>query len=335
MLAIVLGLAVSSLSSVLVLIVLALFIALGLDPVVRSLEGRGVPRGWAIVVVSGGLVAVLVGVLGLVIPAVASQLVEFVRSLPAAIDAFMESQTYAALESNFGDGLTRALDQIEALLTDPATLTAVGGGVLQFGAGLIGGISAVLIVFVLTLYFIASLGGMKSALYRLSPAWSRPRVESLTERITLSVGAYLKGMVILAFLNSVFSLVLHLVLGLPFPVLMAVAAFCITIIPLVGSVVFWIVATLLALFTGPMAAVIFALVYFTYMQIEAYVLTPRVMTRAVAVPGVLVVIGAMVGGTLLGLLGALVAVPVTASILLIVTEVIIPRQAAKTAPEAW
>jgi predicted PurR-regulated permease PerM len=65
------------------------------------------------------------------------------------------------------------------------------------------------------------------------------------------------------------------------------------------------------------------------MQLEAYVLTPRVMSRAIAVPGALVVIGALVGGTLLGLLGALIAIPVTASILLIVTQVLLPKQDAK------
>ncbi|MFT4230909.1 MAG: AI-2E family transporter, partial [Microbacterium sp.] len=143
------------------------------------------------------------------------------------------------------------------------------------------------------------------------------------------VGAYLMGMVILAFVNAVVAFVIHLCLGLPFPALMAVVAFCVTIIPLVGSVLFWAIATSLALFTSPLSALIFAILYAVYMQLEAYVLTPRVMNRAISVPGALVVIGALVGGTLLGLLGALVAVPVTASILLIVKQVVIPRQDAK------
>ena len=99
--------------------------------------------------------------------------------------------------------------------------------------------------------------------------------------------------------------------------------------PLIGSVLYWITATIIALFTGWLPALIFAIVYLIYMQLEAYVLTPRVMNKAISVPGALVVIGAMVGGTLLGLLGALVAIPVTASILLIIKQVFIPRQDAK------
>ena len=74
---------------------------------------------------------------------------------------------------------------------------------------------------------------------------------------------------------------------------------------------------------------IFAIVYLVYMQVEAYLLTPRVMNRTISVPGSLVVIGALVGGTLLGLLGALVAIPVTASVLLIIKQIVIPRQDAK------
>ena len=110
---------------------------------------------------------------------------------------------------------------------------------------------------------------------------------------------------------------------------MGVLAFSITIIPLVGPVLYWIFASILALFTSPLSALIFAICYLIYIQIEAYVITPKVMSKAISIPGSLVVIGALIGGTLLGLIGALVAVPVTASILLIIKQVFIPRQDAK------
>ena len=151
----------------------------------------------------------------------------------------------------------------------------------------------------------------------------------MIDQITESVGGYLMGMVILAFCNSVIAFTLHLILGLPFPLLMGVLAFCITIIPLVGPVLYWIIATILALFTSPLSALIFAICTSIYIQIEAYVLTPKVMSKAIEIPGSLVVIGALIGGTLLGLLGALIAIPVTASILLIIKQVFLPRQDAK------
>lgn len=107
---------------------------------------------------------------------------------------------------------------------------------------------------------------------------------------------------------------------------MAVVAFSVTLIPLVGSVLFWSIGTVVALIASPIGGLVFAIVYLVYMQIEAYVLTPKVMNTAISVPGSLVVIGALVGGTLMGLLGALVAIPVTASILLIIKKVYIPKQ---------
>ncbi|MFX8786211.1 AI-2E family transporter, partial [Acinetobacter baumannii] len=80
-----------------------------------------------------------------------------------------------------------------------------------------------------------------------------------------------------------------------------VIAFCITLIPLVGTVAFWVIGSSLALFASPVGALVFAALYLIYMQVEAYVLTPRIMNRAISIPGSLVVIGALVGGTLLGL----------------------------------
>ncbi|MDT0182596.1 AI-2E family transporter [Microbacterium sp. ARD31] len=327
--ALLLGLALGSLSTVLIYILFALFAALGLDPAVRWLQSRNVSRTWSIVIVFTAFALVLVGVLLLVIPTLVRQVASFITDLPQSIANFMRTDFFIWLESTFGDSVGTILDEVQNFLLNPSNIAAIGGGVLQVGVGIATGISGVIIVIVLTLYFIATLPSMKQSLYRLSPARNRAKLAELTEQITDSVGGYLMGMVVLAFFNAMFTLLLHLLIGLPFPALMAVVAFCITIIPLVGPVLFWIIGTFVALFDSPLSALIFAAAYLVYMQIEAYVVTPRVMNRTVSVPGSLVVIGALVGGTLLGLLGALIAIPVTASILLIIKQVVIPRQDAK------
>jgi predicted PurR-regulated permease PerM len=328
--ALVLGLALSSLTTVLMYIVLALFVTLGLDPAVRALERRGLGRPWAIVITFLVFALAIVGVLWLIIPTVVRQIVLFVQSIPGFVDDAVRSETYARLQEMFGDGLGTLTDRVEEFLTDPSSLAMIGGGALQAGFGIASGFSGLIIVLVLALYFLASLQQMKHSFYRLAPARHRAGLEDLTEQITQSIGGYLAGMVILALCNAAVVFILHLVLGLAFPALMAVTAFCITLIPLVGTVLFWIIGSALALFTDPVTALVFAVVYLVYMQVEAYLLTPRVMTRVVSVPGSLVVIGALVGGTLLGLLGALIAIPVTASVLLIIKNLVIPRQDAKT-----
>lgn len=329
LLAIGLGAAVTSLATIWIYIAFALFAALGLDPVVRSLQRRHVPRTWGIVIVYSVFALLLVGVMWLVVPTVIRQIAQFLDSIPTMIADFQNTDAYAWLRDQFGDQVPVWLDQLQAFITNPNNIATIGGGVLQVGVGIATTISGIIIIIVLSLYFLASLDQMKSAFYRLAPARNREFVGEMTEEITGSVGSYLMGMVVLAFFNSVITFILYSILGLPFPLLLAVVAFCLTIIPLVGTVIFWIVGTVVALFSSPIAALVFGVLYLIYMQLEAYVLTPKVMNKAIAVPGSLVVIGALVGGTLMGLLGALVAIPVTASILLIIKKVFIPRQDAK------
>ena len=327
--AILLGLAVSNLATVIIYVSFALFAALGLDPIVRALERKGVRRVWGMVIVYVGFLLVIAGVMLLIMPTVISQVAQFIRDIPTMINDFEKSDAFGWMQTNFGDQIGTILNDVENFILNPANIASITGGVLAVGAGIATAISGIIIVIVLSLYFLASLNTIKASFVRLTPARARAKVTEMTEQITDGIGGYLMGMVILAFLNSVVAFFLHLFLGLPFPALMAVVAFCITLIPLVGSVLYWGIATVVALFTNPITALIFAALYLIYMQLEAYVLTPRVMNRAISVPGSLVVIGALVGGTLLGLLGALVAIPITASILLIIKQVVIPRQDAK------
>ena len=332
LLAFALGTALVSLSTILISIVLALFVALGLDPAVRFFVHRGLRRPLAIALVFVIFAIVIVGVLLLIVPTVVRQTVQFVQGIPDAIREFSQSELYAQLQDRFGDAMQSATTQVQAFVVDPANLAAIGGGALQLGFNIVTAISGLVIVLVLSLYFLASLDQMKYWLTRLVAAYNRPGLLAITEQVTASIGGFLTGMFILAFANSLVVLVLYLLLGLPYPALVAVAAFFITLIPLIGPVLFWVIGSVMALFTSPVSALIFAVVYLVYMQVEAYVLTPRVMSRAVSIPGSLVVIGAMVGGTLLGLLGAFVAIPVTASLLLILKQVVIPRLDAKITP---
>lgn len=324
--ALALGMAISTLVTVWIYIAFALFIALGLNPLVQRLMGHGAKRAWAITIVYFVFALVMVGVLWLIVPTVIGQIAQFFTDLPSMFADFQKTDVYLWARDQFGDEVPKMLAEVQAFLTNPANIAAIGGGVVKIGVSIGTSISGGIIIIVLSLYFLAALPQMKLALYSLVPARSRPLTAELTEEITDSVGGYLGGMVVLAFFNSLMTFILFSLLQLPFPALMAVIAFCITIIPLVGTVLFWGIGSVVALFANPVAALVFAIAYLVYMQIEAYFLTPKVMNKAISVPGSLVVIGALVGGTLMGLLGALVAIPVTASILLIIKKVFIPKQ---------
>ncbi len=329
LLAILLGIAAQSLSSVLVVVALGLFLALGLDPVVQRLCGLGMRRGWATLITAAAFAGVVAGIVALVVPTVVDQVGRFVRALPAEFEDFRDSAVYDWATETFGTSISDITAQAQDFLGDPQRLAEIGGGILDVGATIVSGVSNTLIAVVLTLYFLATLPTVKRAFVGMMPARDRPRVAELTEDVAGSVGGFLSGMVVLAAANAVASFLLLLALGSPFAALLAALAFFVTLIPLVGTVLFWVVGSLAALTISPFAGIAFAVVYLVYMQVEAYLLTPRVMNKTVAVPGVLVIIGALVGGTLLGLLGALVAVPVTAALLIIYRKVLKPIQDAK------
>ena len=327
--------AMASLSTVLVSVGVALFIALALDPLVRWLERHRLSRGLSIAVVFIAFAGVFAVVIALIVPVAVVQVSEFATAVPGYITGLKDAAWYQALVTATGQGdmYSGVLDQARSWLSNPANLLALGGGALAVGTGLVNAISGTLIVLVLTLYFLASLKSMQAAMVRLVPAHARRQVDRITDQISESVGGYVAGMVILAATNAAFSFILLSLLGVPFAALLAFLALLITMIPMVGPVLFWLLATTICFFTSWWVGLVFAAVYFAYMQVEAYVMTPRVMTKAVDIPGSLVLIGAMVGGTLLGLLGALVAVPVTASALLVLNTVYVPRQDARTVPD--
>jgi predicted PurR-regulated permease PerM len=324
--ALLLGFAVASITTILIYILLGIFLALGLDPIVRMLERHRVKRSLGIAIVFCGFALVMVAFFVFMLPPVVAQVIQLVHSIPAAVEKIPHTDWFAQLSPDVQVSVKSALDQVAVWITSPATRAAFGGGVLRVGLGFVSAISASFIVIALTLYFLASLSAAKTALYALAPARNRLRLEDLTERVTGSVGSALIGSVILSSLNGAAVFVLHLLIGLPYPALMAVIAFVITLIPLFGSVIFLVFATFVALFSSPAQALIFLIAYLIYIQLESYIISPRVMNRAIEIPAALVLIGALAGGALAGVLGVLVALPVMASLLLIIREVVVPRQ---------
>ncbi len=320
--------AVSSLSTVLSYIGISLFIALGLDPIVRWLEKWRLPRPAAVAVVLAGLLAAVAGLLFLVIPRIIGQTRSLIEQVPTLVAQASASDWVRQLQQLLGGFLdvNALVSSAGTFLSNPANLVAIGGGLLSVGEGVAGGAAGLLITVVLTLYFVVSLRGMKRALYQLVPASRRKKFAEVTEDISRAVSSYVIGQLILAVLNGVLSAIVLTIVGAPIPFLLALLALIGALIPLVGTVISAVIITLVCLIASPQTALIVGIYYLIYMQVEAYILTPRIMNRAVSVPGSLVVVAAITGGTLAGILGALVAIPIAASALIIIHKVVIPRQ---------
>lgn len=327
--AFVLGVALSNIATILVYIAAALFIALGLDPVVRWLTRHRVHRVWAIVIVFVLFLGAVLAVFWLIVPVVITQGAQMLEALPAAIQSIENQQWFINVNASMGNviNLSSLSQSLGKFLGDPQNLVALGGGILKVGVGLADLVFGTIAVVILSLFFLGGLATAKQSLALLVPASRRDGVVRIGDQIIASVGQYVGGQVLLAASNGVLGLIAMLIFGVPFAGVLAVVAFMLALIPLVGTVISAVLITLVALTVSPTTAIAIAIYYLIYMQVEAYVFSPRVMSKAVNVPGILVVIGAMVGGTLLGVLGALIAVPVTASILIVIKQVVIPRQA--------
>ena len=331
--AVAIGAIIGSLATVLTYVGAALFLALGLDPIVSWLEKRRVPRPFAIVIVLLGLLALIAGLVLSIIPIIVEQVARAIAAVPGLITAFGDGSLRTTIETAFP--WLQVQPVLDALQTwvNSFDFTSIGGGVLNVGIGIATGVTGATIVFILTLYFVASLANLKRGIYRLVPASKRESFIGLAEQISSAVGRYVIGQGSLAAINGVLSFIYLTVflplIGVPisYSVLLAFIAFLGSTIPLVGTISGSLIISLIVLaFDGSPAVIWVAAYYLVYMQIEAYVFSPRVMAQAVKIPGAVVVIAAVAGGTLLGILGALVAIPVAAAILLVINQVLIPRQ---------
>ena len=187
-------------------------------------------------------------------------------------------------------------------------------------------IFSVIITLVLTIYFLASLPAIKQVIYRLAPASRRARSQYLADEIFRGVSGYITGMFMIVTIASGCSLIFMNIIGLrdySLALAFMVALFC--FIPVVGSSMAMITVALVGFATSPSIGIATIIYFLIYQQIDAYLLYPTIMKRTVKVPGALVVLSALIGGILLGIIGALIAIPTAAALLLLYREVLQPH----------
>ncbi len=315
--------ALIAVQSVLVLLLTAAFLAIGLNPAVEALERRSMRRGFAVGVV---LIAVLLFFVGFgfaVVPPIAEQAQAFFeQQAPEFVQQLQESERIASLDERFG-----LLERAEGLLDDPERLgVTAAGGALGVGRVVFGAFFSTLTVLIVTLYFLSNLPAIKVSAYRLVPRSRRARVGLLTDEILSRVGGYVAGAVAIAGLAGLTTFVLLRLLGIDYAVALSMLVFLTGLIPLIGATIGALVVVSVALFTSVKAGVFLAVFYLLYQQVENYVLYPRIMQRSVDVSPAATVVAVLIGGALLGVLGALLAIPIAAAVQLVLREVVAPRQ---------
>ncbi|RLZ03092.1 AI-2E family transporter, partial [Kocuria tytonicola] len=313
-------------------IVTAAFISLGLDPLVRWLESKGMPRALAAAAVIVALALVLTTFILVVVPRMVEQAQQFAARVPEFVDSFVHSDLYHALNDRFdiAASVQKAASGLqERLASDENFLGGMFGSVVNVGGVVLSSVTGTLIVMALTLYFLFSWPTIKAWCYRLAPASKRARVTHLGDRMINGVGNYVMGQACVALLNATVAFILMSITGVPYASLLVLFVGLLAFVPLVGGVIAGVFVSLVATLGGWNTVVPYALCYFAYLQVEAYVVSPRIMSRAVAVPGAVAIVAVAAGGALWGVLGALIAIPTAAAGLLLVREVFVPRQDAR------
>ena len=322
--AIVLLRALESVSQIFVLILVSLFLATGLNPGVEALRKRNLSRGSAVAVIFSSVILFVVFFAFVVVPPVVSQGTNLIQNAPQLLDNLMKNSTINSLNDQFGI-IDTLQSRLNSVTSDGTLLISTFGGVIGVGQSILSGFFTALTILVLTLYFITSLPQVTSLGLSLVPASRRDRVGKLTNAVIDRIGIFVGSQILIAAMAGVFIVLLSTVLSLPSPIAIGMIVFVVALIPLIGHFIGAGVVTLIALTQSPLIGLVAFVTYVLYVQIENYVVTPRIMKRTLSVPGAVTIISALIGSSLLGLVGGLLAVPVAASIILILDEVVIPR----------
>jgi len=304
-------------SSVLILLLVSMFIAVGLNPLVEWFMRRGLKRGWSVGVVFLLMILAVAGVGFAIVPVVTDQVNSLIKNAPEWLDLLTKSKTLNELNDRY-QFIQKAQDYIQ----DPALAQRAFGGILGVGKVVANALFSGFTILILTLYFLASLPTVKRAAYSLVPSTRRTRVSILGDEVLARVGGYVSGQFMVALSAGVCMFIFLEIIGLrEYAVALAIVVMFCDFIPMVGGLIGVVIVSLIGFTTGLWTGVACLAYGIIYQQIENYVIAPRIMRRAVDIPGAVTVIAALLGGALLGVVGALLAIPSAAAILLIIREV--------------
>ncbi|MEU5938744.1 AI-2E family transporter [Micromonospora sp. NPDC047548] len=323
LLAYTLYLGIRNAGGILVLVVIALFLAVGLNPAVVRLRLWGLPHGLAVAVVVLTVVLLITGGLVALVPPVVTQTGEFVNHVPSYIEELRRNRTVNDLVERYD-----VMERVQAA-ANADTVGRALGGVLGGAQLIFGTLFRALTVLVLTIYFLAYFDKLRDLAYSLVPRSRRQRVSLIGDEILTKVGAYMVGALSIAVLAGVSTFVFALVVGLPYPFALAVVVAVTDLIPQIGATLGAVIVSLVGFATGLPAGIACVVFFLIYQQVENYLIYPKVMRRSVEVNEVAALLGALLGVALIGVLGALIAIPMVAALQLILREVVLPRQEAR------
>jgi predicted PurR-regulated permease PerM len=305
--------------SVLIIIGLAMFIAVGLDPIVGWLVRHRIPRWAAVLTVVVSALAIMAAFLAAAIPPLANEATALAHQIPHYMHDLQNRNSQL--------GKLNVKYHIQQRLTSLVASRggSLVGGVLGAGALVLSAASAIVAIMVLSIYFLAGLPQFKMFSYRLVPHSRRPRAILIGDEIFAKVGGYVLGNFITSVIAGLGTYFWLLAWGVPYPLLLGMFVAFLDLIPVIGSTIGGAVVSLVALTVSLPVALATLAFYIGYRLAEDYLIVPRIMGRTVELPAIVSLVAVLIGGVLLGIVGALVAIPVAAAVRLLLHEIAIRR----------
>ncbi len=310
------ALVVYSVRDILLRVLVAVFLAVSLDPAVRWLTARGMRRGLAVTIIFTVFLAVLAGFLMSVIPPLVNQFGQLVRHFPDFLTNMQQrSARFRELNSRFH--LSSRLESVLGQL--PAQLT---GGVLGLTSQVFGAVVSFLTVVVFTVYFLLDLPRLRRGVVRLFPVERRERYGHVVDIMIDKVGDYMIGRLAIGSIAGVVAFAGLEALRVPYPLPLAIFIGLLDLIPLIGHPIGSVAALLMALITKGLwpTTVLLAIVFLVYQQVENYLIGPRVLRHSVDISAAAVLLAALIGAAVLGVVGALVAIPIAAALKVVLVQ---------------
>jgi predicted PurR-regulated permease PerM len=305
--------------NVLILLLVSLVLAIGFQPAVQSLMRRGLPRGVAVASIFLTGLAVVAGFLALVLPIVIREIAGLVAAAPGYLErAQQDSPLLADLDQRFN--LVEGLQSLGRNL--PTT-------VLSFVRSFTAFVFNTLTVVILTIYFATAMPGVRRGVAALLEREHREDFEVILEESVQRVGGYVLGQLTLGAIAGVTTFIALSLLGIPYAAALAFWVALTDLIPTIGALLGALAGVIVAAFVGLPQFIGTAVFFLVYQQVENYVIGPRVMRRAIDMSAAAVITAVLIGGSLAGFVGALLALPVAAIIKISVRELFVERRLAR------
>lgn len=310
--------------SVLVIVALSAFFAVSLNPIVTALaRQRRVPmaRWTAVLVVGIGVLALVAGFLAVIVPPVEREVTALVHQIPHLLNEAQDQSTWLGrLEAKY-----HVFAKLESSLNSNTLGANALTGVVGAGKYVLQMLTSTIAVVALTIYFLAGLPNVVNAVFRTVPASRRVRARAIGDEILTQVGRYMLGSALNASIAGLATFVWTAIFGIPYPAALGLLVALLDMVPVIGSTIGGAIVTLVALSHSVPVALATLAFYVAFRLTEDYLLLPKVMRHAVNVPPIVTVVAVLIGGALMGIIGALLAIPTAAALKLVAQEALLPR----------